>query len=318
VDFVRSGGKLIFLNDARVIMRNRIPCSARELGQLNPDMVRSVVGGQVFNIGNQYFSDQRVNIVEANGTEVVAEVNGTYGVYSQTIKLRGETLLTRCSCPSKEQPFCRHCVAVLLHQYHRESSVNEHFRAAPPPATLSALKPSAQVSPSPDEPAATADLYFGEATLFIDWIQQAIGPLGKEASLPAVPESLGGVAREWASVIDRLNQQYLESEHDRKDAQRSLQFAENTVVSLTTKLEALKLESETAQQTCNGLEKRVKQLEYSLSDFSQVSKERDRLVSQASTMQSELKNKGAELESVSTTLTSLSNAIRNLLPSDPP
>jgi len=31
-----------------------------------------------------------------------------------------------------------------------------------------------------------------------------------------------------------------------------------------------------------------------------------------------LQNKGAELESVSMTLKSLSNAIRNLLPSDPP
>ena len=103
-------------------MRNRISCSAQELGQLDPDMVHSVVGGQVFKIGNQYFSDQRVNIVEADGTQVVAEVNGTYGVYSQTIKLRGGTLSTKCSCPSTEQPFCRHCVAVLLQAFHSESS----------------------------------------------------------------------------------------------------------------------------------------------------------------------------------------------------
>lgn len=103
-------------------MRNRISCSAQELGQLDPDMVESVVGGQVFKIGNQYFSDQRVNIVEANGTQVVAEVNGTYGVYAQTIKLRGGTLSTKCSCPSTEQPFCRHCVAVLLQQFHLGSS----------------------------------------------------------------------------------------------------------------------------------------------------------------------------------------------------
>ena len=52
-------------------MRNRIACSAQELGQLDPDMVESVVGVQVYNIGNQYFSDQRVTIVEANGTQVV-------------------------------------------------------------------------------------------------------------------------------------------------------------------------------------------------------------------------------------------------------
>jgi len=305
-------------------MRNRISCSALELGQLDPDMVKSVVGGQVFKIGNQYFSDQRVSIVEANGTQVVAEVNGTYGVYAQTIKLRGGTLSTKCSCPSTEQPFCRHCVAVLLQQFHDGSSVSESSKpAAPssassPPPSPPEPESSAKASPASSEPASPVDLNFREATLFIDWIQSAIGLLGKEPSLPAVPESLRGVAREWTGMIGRLNQQFLESEEDRTDAQRNLQSAESMVDSLKKELATVKGESEAAQQTCVGLEKKVKQLEESLSDFSQVTKERDRLVSKVSTMQSELQNKGAELESVAMTLKSLSNAIRNLLPSGPP
>lgn len=305
-------------------MRNRISCSALELGQLDPDMVKSVVGGQVFKIGNQYFSDQRVSIVEANGTQVVAEVNGTYGVYAQTIKLRGGTLSTKCSCPSTEQPFCRHCVAVLLQQFHDGSSVSESSKpAAPssassPPPSPPEPESSAKASPASSEPASPVDLNFREATLFIDWIQSAIGLLGKEPSLPAVPESLRGVAREWTGMIGRLNQQFLESEEDRTDAQRNLQSAESMVDSLKKEFATVKGESEAAQQTCVGLEKKVKQLEESLSDFSQVTKERDRLVSKVSTMQSELQNKGAELESVAMTLKSLSNAIRNLLPSGPP
>ena len=299
-------------------MRNRISCSAQELGQLDPDMVQSVVGGQVFKIGDQYFSDQRVSILEANGTQVVAEVNGTYGVYSQTIKLRGGTLSTKCSCPSTEQPFCRHCVAVLLQQFHSGSSENETSKTARPSSAPPESEPSVEApSSSSAEPAATVDLNFREATLFIDWIQQAIVPLGKTPSLPAVPETLRGVAREWAGVIDRLNQQFLESEEDRTDAQRNLQSAESMVDTLTKKLETVKGESEAAQLSNSKLEKKVKQLEESLLNFSEVSKERDRLVSKVSTMQSELQNKGAELESVSMTLKSLSNAIRNLLPSEP-
>jgi chromosome segregation ATPase len=97
-----------------------------------------------------------------------------------------------------------------------------------------------------------------------------------------------------------------------------LQSAENRVDSLTKELETVKGESEKAQEACSSLEKKTKQLEDSLSNFSQVSKERDRLVGKVATMQSELQNKGAELESVSMTLKSLSNAIRNLLPSDLP
>jgi uncharacterized protein YoxC len=299
-------------------MRNRISCSAQELGQLDPDMVQSVVGGQVFKIGDQYFSDQRVSILEANGTQVVAEVNGTYGVYSQTIKLRGGTLSTKCSCPSTEQPFCRHCVAVLLQQFHSGSSENETSKTARPSSAPPESEPSVEApSSSSAEPAATVDLNFREATLFIDWIQQAIVPLGKTPSLPAVPETLRGVAREWAGVIDRLNQQFLESEEDRTDAQKNLQSAESMVDTLTKKLETVKGESEAAQLSNSKLEKKVKQLEESLLNFSEVSKERDRLVSKVSTMQSELQNKGAELESVSMTLKSLSNAIRNLLPSEP-
>jgi ABC-type phosphate transport system auxiliary subunit len=208
-------------------------------------------------------------------------------------------------------------VAVLLQQFHLGSSGKavsngeSATSAAPPP------EPQAEAAPSLNEPAATVDLNFREATLFIDWIQQAVGNLGKEPSLAPVPKSLGGVAREWAGVIDRLNQQFLESEEDRTDAQRNLQSAEKIVDSLTKELEAAKSESDAAQKVCTGLEKKVKQLEESLVDFSRISKERDRLVSKVSTMQSELQNKGAELESVSMTLKSLSNAIRNLLPSDP-
>ena len=298
-------------------MRNRISCSAQELGQLDPAMVESVVGGQVFKIGNQYFSDNRVNIVEANGTQVVAEVNGTYGVYAQTIKLRGGTLSTKCSCPSTEQPFCRHCVAVLLQQFHSGYSVEKPLEAGSGDGSSPAQESHPDPSLSSENSGTSVDLNFREATLFIDWIQQAVGHLGRKASLAAVPTSLGGVAREWAGVIDRLNQQFLESEEDRTDAQRNLKAAETMVESLTKELETVKEESESAQKTCNSLEKKVKELEESLKDFLQVSKERDQLVSKVSMMQSELQNKGAELESVSMTLKSLSKTIRNLLPPDP-
>lgn len=301
-------------------MRNRISCSAQELNQLDPDMVESVVGGAVFKIGNQYYSDNRVNVIEANASQIVSEVNGTYGVYSQTIKLRGGALSTKCSCPSTEQPFCRHCVAVLLYQYHNGEESNG---TAPPKSKPTSSAPptsSAQDSSGTGGNASSSssvDLNFREATLFIDWIQQAMAGLGQQPSLAPVPESLGGVAREWAGVIDRLNQQFLESEEDRTEAQQALREAESRIESLSKDLESVKGEAQSAQSTCQELGKKVTSLEASLSEFSTVSQERDRLVKKVSGMQSELHKKGAELESVSMTLKSLSNAIRNLLPSDP-
>lgn len=299
-------------------MRNRIACSAQELFQLDPEMVQSVVGGQVFKIGNQYFADSRVTILEADSTQVIAEVNGTYGVYSQTIKLKGGTLATKCSCPSTEQPFCRHCVAVLLHQFHNGAS--KHDEAVSPKAEP-APSPSPTVKEDPvssaEESSSSADLNFREATLFIDWFQQVVNQLGKTATLPGASPSLRGTAREWIGVLERLNQQFLESEEDRGDAQKGLQAAEARLESLTQEYETVKGESLRAQKSCKDLEGKVKELERGLVDLANISAERDRLVGKMSAMQSELQNKGAELEAVSMTLKSLSKAIRNLAPSDP-
>jgi choline dehydrogenase-like flavoprotein len=252
-------------------MRNRISCSAQELNQLDAEMIQSVVGGTVFEEGNQYFSSQRVKILDADQTQITAEVNGVYGVYAQIIKLRAGTLSTRCSCPSTEQPFCRHCVAVLLHQFHNGSSLKpsakeNHKDPAPP------RDPRGRVgAPYAEESAGAGDLNFWEAILFIDWVQKAVGLLGKEATLPPVPDSLGGVAREWVGVVERLNSQCLEGEEDRIDALRSLQSAEGMVDNLTKKLDVLKEEAEVAQKNCRVLEKKVKQLQDSLAELSKTS-----------------------------------------------
>ncbi|WNM60581.1 SWIM zinc finger family protein [Candidatus Nitrospira neomarina] len=252
-------------------MRNRISCSAQELSQLDADMIQSVVGGTVFEEGHQYFSTQRVKILDADQTQITAEVHGVYGVYTQTIKLRAGTLSTKCSCPSTEQPFCRHCVAVLLHQFHNGSSLKSgakenHKEPAPP----SDLRGRAE-APRAEESGGAGDLNFWEAILFIDWVQKAVGLLGKEATLPPVPGSLGGVAREWVGVVEHLNSQCLEGEEDRLDALRSLQAAEDMVDTLTKKLHVLKEEAEAAQKNCRVLEKKVKQLQDSLAELSKTS-----------------------------------------------
>lgn len=252
-------------------MRNRISCSAQELSQLDADMIQSVVGGTVFEEGHQYFSAQRVKILDADQTQITAEVHGVYGVYTQIIKLRAGTLSTRCSCPSTEQPFCRHCVAVLLHQFHNGSplkpSARENHKDPAPPSDLRGRAEA----PHGEESGGAGDLNFWEAILFIDWVQKAVGLLGKEATLPPVPGSLGGVAREWVGVVERLNSQCLEGEEDRLDALRSLQSAEGMVDNLTKKLHVLREEAEAAQMNCRVLEEKVKQLQDSLAELSKAS-----------------------------------------------
>ncbi|HNP60240.1 MAG TPA: hypothetical protein PKM72_05330, partial [Nitrospirales bacterium] len=70
---------------------------------------------------------------------------------------------------------------------------------------------------------------------------------------------------------ERLNSQCMEGEEDRIDALRSLQSAQAMIDSLTKELEALKRESEVAQQHCRVLEKKVQQLQESLAENSGTS-----------------------------------------------
>ena len=51
-------------------MRNRIPCSAARLSLLDPQMIHAVVDSSAFHIGNQYVSENRVRIVQADDVQI--------------------------------------------------------------------------------------------------------------------------------------------------------------------------------------------------------------------------------------------------------
>jgi hypothetical protein len=161
---------------------------------------------------------------------------------------------------------------VLLHQFHNGSSLKPGANEAPKDQASPAPDPRVSGAvPYCEESKGAVDLNFWEAILFIDWVQKAVGLLGKEATLPPVPASLSGVAREWVGVVERLNLQYLESEEDRSDAQRSLQSTEGMIDVLTKKFDVLKVEAEVAQQNCRVLEEKVKQLQDALTELSKTS-----------------------------------------------
>ena len=294
-------------------MRNRISCSAQTLGQLEPQMILSVVGDQVYKLGNEYFSENRVQVLEADPTQISAEVNGTFGVYSQTIKLRGGTLSTKCSCPSTEQPFCRHCVAVLLQHHHED--VAEKVDA---PVTEEAA-PSESVGQAPPVNQAQAsmpssDFNFRDVTTFIDWVQGAVGAMNNGGSLPSIPALGPGGVKTWAEAIESIYQRFLQSEEERVETQTDLRSAETKITELTDDLEQSRREARDTQGACVGLQKEIEKYQELLADLSKVSKERDGLGEQINGMRDELKKKCAELDSLSVSLSGVSKSIQNTLP----
>ena len=295
-------------------MRNRISCTAQTLRQLEPDMIHAVVGGQVFKLGNQYFTESRVTILEADNMQVLAEVSGTFGVYSQTIKLRSGTLLTKCSCPSNEQPFCRHCVAVMLQNYHDQ--VAEKMEPSQPEEPVDSI-PKGNGSASSSSGASPSDFNFRDVTVFVDWIQEAIPILGNGGKLPKVPPLPPGGVTQWIEAIQALHQRFIKGEEERVAAQRELTADEEQIKGLTYDLEQSRREAKDAQGACVGLQKEIERCQASLADLSAVRKERDQLVQQINTMKVDLQAKCSELNDFSTTLQTFSKTIQGIIPSQP-
>ncbi|MGB0909981.1 MAG: SWIM zinc finger family protein [Nitrospirales bacterium] len=279
-------------------MRNRISCSAQSLAQLQPDMIRSVVGGQVYGLGNQYFSESRVQVLETGDGLVSAEVSGTFGVYTQTIKLRSGVLSTKCSCPSNEKPFCRHCVAVLLQHYkERAKSADPVHEADHPVSTVQ--------EESRSDDSASTDFNFRDVTAFVDWMQSCVKGLGRDSALPALPKLPAGAVKGWSEAIDSLHRQFLESEGVRMETQVNLQAAQEQIVGFTQALEEARREAKDAHGACGGLQAEIKKYQESLRDFDTVRQERDRLAQQIKKVHDELQGKSAELSGISEAISNL-------------
>src|SRR5437660_6086062 len=102
-------------------MLNKISCTAETLEQLTPTSIRSVVDAETYDLGAQYSSENRVQILSTDNGSIVSQVKGLNATYKQSISLQHGKLATSCSCSSNEQPFCRHCTAVLL-QWHSQGA----------------------------------------------------------------------------------------------------------------------------------------------------------------------------------------------------
>jgi regulator of replication initiation timing len=300
-------------------MRNRIVCSAKKLSQLEPNMVHSVVGGHVFKLGKQYLSESRVRIIDSSESQINSEVAGTYGVYAQNIRLKSGNLTTKCSCPATEQPFCRHCVAVLLEFYNSQISQTPVEEPAEVPQEITAMEAVAEVSPSPSpspspSDGSSVDLKFHEVGIFIDWVQATVQALSHGNSLPPLPELGPGQVRNWAEAIQDLRDQCQRSDGSRRKIEIELQDCQKRIVSLTQDLEGMTQEAKEAKVANTALQRELDDSREMLDNYAEVAKERDRYVDQLNSMRGELLRKGAELDGLVANLKQFSAGLQEVTP----
>jgi hypothetical protein len=275
-------------------------------------MIQAVVDRNAFHIGNQYLSENRVRIVEADDTQISSAVIGNSGLYEQTIRLKEGHLISKCSCALPEEPICRHCIAVLL-EYHRWAQPRNGQQkkakpsAAPQPAQAS---PNRDSAPAPN-PASTTDLKLGEVMAFIAWLQPAMSALEHGQPLPDSPK-LGGNLALWIQAIRNLEDRRRESEEIRANLESDIRDREAYVGRLTQQLQASMEEIKTTQTSSQQLQQELTACREMLAKVSEVAFEIGSYDNQLKSLASEVMSKGSQLDKLAQSFREVSTALKAL------
>jgi hypothetical protein len=308
-------------------MRNKVSCVAQKLIQLDPAMIQSVVEPEAFSIGRQYAVEHRAQILGADDTSLNSSVIGTHGLYAQNLRLKAGTLLTKCSCPLTEQPFCRHCVAALLAYYyraHRQDIVPPptDAKVAPQPVHIQPIEePVINAPPAPSAapsaasrgaPSPSLDLGLREVTEFVEWMQPAVVAMEGQDDLPPTPDRCSSQVRRWIQAVRSLDESLRSSESQRLTQGAELKTHEALVGHLTQELEAATKAAKEAQSIGEDLRQELDQVRGTLTRLAGVERDHGALEGKLQNLLGEIRNKGTEMDRLSSTLKGLSEALKSL------
>ncbi len=230
-------------------IQNKIPCNSERLGLLNPQMIQAVSDASAFQIGHQYVTEKRVRIVEADDVQISSAVIGNSSLYKQTIRLKDEHLILKCSCMLMEAPMCRHCIAVLL-EYHRwvqprqsRKTNDSRETEAQPQANHAADVRTLTMHASPP------DVKLSEVMQFVEWLQPAMKAIEKGEQVPEPPKLDAGEVFMWIQTIRNLEDQRRESEEVQVNLESEMRDREAYVERLTHQLQVSIAEAKTTQAT---------------------------------------------------------------------
>lgn len=301
-------------------MRNKIPCSADRLGLLDPQMIQAVSEASAFQIGQQYLSENRVRIVEADDAQISSAVIGNSGLYEQTIRLRDGHLVSKCSCTLPEEPMCRHCIAVLL-EYHRWSQPRHARKSAEPRETKPQPQPPADPVTNgkvPTMPSSAPDVKLGEVMQFVEWLQPAMKAIEKKDRVPDAPKLGAGEVATWIQTIRNLEDRRRESEESQITLKAQMKDREAYVGRLTQQLQTSIAEAKAAQATSLELQREVATYKGLLSKVGELGNEMARYDGQIKSVASEILSKGNQLDKLAHSFKEVADALKSVTKQNPP
>lgn len=275
-------------------------------------MIQGVVDRNAFHIGNQYLSENRVRIVEADDSQISSAVIGNSGLYEQTIKLKDGHLVSRCSCSLPEEPMCRHCIAVLL-EYHRWVQPKSQSRRAKQPATAQS---AAAVSEANGEgaPAAAShggpDLKLSEVMAFIEWLQPAMNAIGEGQALPDSSRASGEVGT-WIQMIRGLDERRRESEDRQSTMESERRDREAYVGRLTQQVQTSMAEVQAAQQASQQLQQEIATYQDMFAKIADLASEVAGYDTEIKSISGELLAKGAQLDKLAASFRDVATALKS-------
>ena len=296
-------------------MRNKIPCSADRLSLLDPQMIQGVVDRNAFHLGNQYLSENRVRIVEADESQISSAVIGNSGLYEQTIRLKDGHLVSKCSCSLPEEPMCRHCIAVLL-EYHRwvqpRAQARKAKQGSPVPPTSADASNSNGATTSSAVPA--TDVKLSEVMVFIEWLQPAMKSLEKGQPLPD-SSRLAGDLGAWIQTIRNLDERRRESEEIQLTLESEQRDRDAYVQRMTQQLQASMAEVKSAQFTVQRLQEEIAVYKDMFVKVTEIASEVGNYDSQIKTVAGELLSKGAQLDKLASSFREVAVALKTIIKS---
>ena len=287
-------------------MKGKIACSAQRLSLLDPSMIKSVVEGSAFHVANQYRTENRVRITDADERQISSVVVGNSGVYQLSIQLKDGVLTTKCSCPLNEQPLCRHSVAVLL-EYHRWAQVKAAPRNAPPSNAASPSAPQGAIS-------STLDIKFSEVTIFIEWLQASVRALEQGHPLPGSPTLGVGEVVSWIKAVQGLEDRRRQTEEKCATLEEDLRAREGHLGRLSQQLQTSIDDTKAAQAACDALRRELAGHAATYVKLAELVKNMEGVQSQVKRIAGDFVTNMSQLDGLSASLKEASTVLQGLSP----
>jgi hypothetical protein len=285
-------------------MKGKIACSAQRLSLLDPAMIKSVVEGAAFHVANQYRTENRVRITDADERQISSVVIGNSGVYQLSILLKDGILTTKCSCPLNEQPLCRHSVAVLL-EYHRWAQVKAAPRAAQKSDAAPASAPHSVTS-------SALDIKFSEVAIFVEWLQASVRALEQGQPLPGSPALGAGEVVNWIKAVQSLEERRRQSEEKHTILEEDLHAREGHLSRLTQQLQTSMDDTKAAQSACDALRRDLAEHAATYAKLSELVKNLEGVQNQVKRIAGDFVNNMSQLDGLSASLKEAATVLQDL------